>query len=163
VRIDASSTAAAEGGLHVGHLGTNWPPGDANAATGVFGVLPDNGGEIAVFGAWLPFWSNNLIGYSHFPRAVRGQEYTLRMVFDAPSLSYTYFVNGMQAGPFVLDPQSATFLMTQGGQALGVYAAATPHLPGNTASTVFTNIHAVPAPAALVVLFLGAVRAGRRR
>jgi hypothetical protein len=26
VRISASSTAATEGGLHVGHLGTNWPP-----------------------------------------------------------------------------------------------------------------------------------------
>jgi hypothetical protein len=93
-----------------------------------------------VFGAWLPFWSNNLTGYGNFPRAVRGQDYTLRMVFDASALSFAYYVNGMQAGPFMLDPQSVNFLMTQGGQALGVYAAATPHVPGNTASTVFTNI-----------------------
>jgi hypothetical protein len=163
VRIGSSSTAATQGGLHVGHLGTNWPPGDANAATGVFAVLPDGGGEIAVFGAWLPFWSNNLPGYGNFPRAVRGQDFTLRMVFDAPSLSFTYFVNGLQAGPFAMDPASITFLMDQGGQALGVFAGATPHAPGDTAETVFTNISAVPSPASMLAMVLGGVAMACRR
>ncbi len=128
----------------------------------MFAVLPDGGGEIAVFGAWLPFWSNTLPGYGNFPRAVRGQDFTLRMAFDAPSLSFTYFVNGMQAGPFPMDAASIAFLMDQGGQALGVFAGATPHAPGDTAETIFTNISAVPAPSPLLMLALAGAAAGHR-
>jgi hypothetical protein len=161
--VSINTLSAKEGGLHIGHLGTNWPPGDMNAVTGVFDVIPDSG-EIAVFGAWLPFWSNNLPGYQNFPRATRNTPTTLRMVFEPSNYSFTYFVNGMQAGPFFLDAAGITFYNSFPGQSLGVFAQNTPANVGDVATTVFTNLHVtIPAPGSLALLGLGGALAFRRR
>jgi hypothetical protein len=158
VTVRLSGLAAAEAGMFIGRI-PNFPSG-ADANTGQFPVIPGNG-EIAAFGSFLPFFSNNQPENAGMPRGARDQDFTLRFQYNAGAQTITYSVNGVSTAPLAVDPQNPFLTNT----ALGVY---TQHVPGNTpgatADVSFSNFRITPAPASALLLGgLGALAAGRRR
>ena len=161
VRLDG--LASNEAGMHIGQLGTPAPYGPGNAITGQ--VMVNANGEIAAFGAWLPFFSNNQPQYSHLPRGARGQDFRLG-VFVNPnpgSPTIEYRVNGISTGLIPIDGPTFNFYNSL-QNTLGVYGQGGWRTTGPTDATyIFTNPVVVPAPAGAALLALAGVLGSRRR
>jgi hypothetical protein len=163
VTIQLDGAGVNEGGLHIGSLGA-FPPGNVGAITGQV-VLNANSGEIAAFGAWLPFFSNNQAQYSSLPRAQRGVPFTLGFSAtpNAGSIDIRYSINGTIVGPFTLDPGALNFYNAINNTA-GVYVQNEWRNTGpTTGQGTFTNWQYVPAPGSAGLLALGGLLAARRR
>jgi MYXO-CTERM domain-containing protein len=163
VTVRISGPAAREGGIHVGKLGTV-SPYNVGALTGQLTAIADNG-EIACFGAWLPFFSNNQPQYASFPRAARDTDIKMKMIYDASDFSYTYIINdAFSTGKLFMDAGAINFLQTAGEQSIGVYGQLGPTATAQNGVVTFTNYSVVPAPGAMGALALfGLAGIARRR
>lgn len=158
VTVRMSGNSSREIGLHIGSLGA-FPPGNAGAITGQ--LMVNANGEIAAFGAWLPFFSNNQPQYASLPRGARDQDFTLgfSVVPTASSVAVTYSVNGANIGPFELDPGAFSFYNGLANTA-GTYVQ---NSGAGSSTGTFTNWSYVPTPGSAAVLALGGLVAARRR
>ena len=161
VRLDG--TASNEVGMHIGQLGTPAPFGPGNAITGQ--VMVNANGEIAAFGGWLPFFSNNQPQYANLPRGARGIDIRLGVFMNPDPIAPTieYRVNGIGTGPIAIDgPTFAFYNSLQ--NSVGVYGQGGWRTTAPTDATyTFTNPVVTPAPSGLGVLALGGLLAARRR
>jgi hypothetical protein len=162
VTLRISGPAAREAGIHVGKLG-QVSPYNVGALTGQLTAIADNG-EIACFGAWLPFFSNNQPQFANFPRASRDTDIRLRMLYDASDFSFMYIINEQfSTGKLFMDAGAINFLQTAGEQSIGVYGQLGPTSTAQTGVITFTNYSIIPAPGAAAVLGLAGLAFSRRR
>jgi hypothetical protein len=164
VTVQLDGLASNEAGMHIGQLGGPNGFGPQGAITGQ--VMVNAGGEIAAFGAWLPFFSNNQPQFSYLPRGQRGSAFTLGIFVDPnPAAPFTeYFVNGVPTGPIAMDAGTLNFYMNT-PNTLGVYGQGSWRTTGPTDATyTFTNpFIGVPSPSSAMALGLGGLLAARRR
>lgn len=164
ITVRLSGSASNEAGMHIGQLGGPNGFGPIGAITGQ--VMVNAGGEIAAFGAWLPFFSNNQSQYSYLPRGARDQDFRLGIYVDPnPANPFVeYSINGVSTGAIAMDPGTLSFYMNT-PNTLGVYGQGSWRTTGPTSATyTFTNpAVGVPGPSGVAALALGGLLAARRR
>ena len=164
VTVRLSGLASNEAGMHIGQLGDPGGFGPMNAITGQ--VMVNANGEIAAFGAWLPFFSNNQSQFSYLPRGGRDADFTLGIYINPDPMNAfaEYFVNGVSTGPIAMDAGALNFYMST-PNTLGVYGQGAWRASGPTeAIYTFTNPSiGVPSPSGAALLAMGGLLAGRRR
>jgi hypothetical protein len=158
VTVLMHAAGAVEAGMFIGKI-PNFPTG-AGADTGQFPLLPNNG-EIAAFGGFLPFFSNNVPPNTGLPRAARDTSFTLRFMYDSAANTVTYGVNGQFTPALALDPNNPF----PANCAVGVYVQNVNGQPtqGLSSDVLFTNFTITPAPGSALVLGAFGLLAGRRR
>ena len=163
--VRMTGAASNQVGLHIGGIGSNWPPGNLNADTGVVMVNGING-EIAAFGGWLPFFSTFDPAYSSFGHGQRDQNFRLAILvrpISPTSVTAQYFVDGHSTPALPLDAGAVQAYYSLNNIA-SVYAqnswitAAT-----SSATSTFTNFVIVPGPGPISLLAVGSLVAVRRR
>jgi hypothetical protein len=162
--VRMTGTASNEVGLHIGGIGTNWPPGNLNADTGVL-MVNANSGEIAAFGGWLPFFSTFDPVFSYMGHGQRDQDFRLAILvrpLSPTSITAEYFVDGHSTGPLALDSGAVQAYYSLNNIA-SVYAQNSwiPAGPSSATST-FTNFVIAPAPGTIVLIGAGCAVFSRR-
>src|SRR5262249_29938475 len=119
-------------------------------------------GEIAAFGGFFPFFSNN-VNEPQIPQYVLGDTINMRMVYtpgNTPTIEF--LVNGISTGPLNVDVNGFNGVVHG-----GVYVQNTPFNQQDVSSDVtFANFKtAVPTPASAALIGVAAVTAisARRR
>ena len=118
-------------------------------------------GEIAAFGGFFPFFSNN-VNAPQIPQYVMGDTINMRMVYtpgQTPTIEF--LVDGISTGPLNVDTNGFN-----GAVHGGVYVQNTPFGQQDASSDVtFGNFVTVPSPASAALLGAAGVTvfAGRRR
>lgn len=164
VTVNVSGQASNEAGMHIGELGGPNGFGPIGAITGQ--VMVNANGEIAAFGAWLPFFSNNQPQFAYLPRGGRGGDFTLGIYVNPDPMNpfAQYYINGITTGPIAMDAGTLAFYnMTP--NTLGVYGQGSWRTTGPTDATyAFTNpFIGVPTPSSAMALGFGGLLAARRR
>lgn len=116
-------------------------------------------GEIAAFGGFFPFFSNN-VNAPQIPQYVLGSTVNMRMVYSGgndPTIEF--LINGISTGAMKVDTNGFN-----GAVHGGVYVQNTPfNEPGVTSDVRFENFVTVPTPASALLLGLAGIASGRRR
>lgn len=163
--VRMSGAASTQVGLHIGGVGTNWPPGNENANTGVLMVNGLNG-EIAAFGGWLPFFSTFDPSFAYMGHGQRDQDFRLAILIrplSPTSVTAEYFVDGHSTGPLALDAGAVQAYYALNNIA-SVYTQNTWISAGpSSATSTFTNFVIAPAPGTLAFAGAACLLARRRR